>query len=70
MSYCAICGDEDGARYPGRPWWSPDDGWHHGALCPSCLRAYGSKRPQEGDYAWELRRSPDLDLALAENDEM
>jgi len=69
MAICAICGDDgNGTSYPKNPWWSPDDGWRHGALCSYCKEDIVRARPKPDDFAWDKRGEYDADSMLAEND--
>lgn len=35
-------------------WWDPDDGWKIGTLCLDCWDEVSIRKPEEGDYAFEL----------------
>ena len=47
---CRICGNEN--RTMTKQFWSPDDGWIVGALCPACIESHGSRQPQPDDFAY------------------
>ena len=55
--YCKICGAQD-ERLKITRFWSPDDGWLVGRLCPYCLEHYGNRQPQKEDYAY--REAPEF----------
>lgn len=49
--YCKICGETRGLK--NTRFWSPDDGWVIGKLCPYCKATYGGRKPERDDYAFE-----------------
>ena len=59
--YCAICGDDKKLSAPFR-FWSPDDGWQFGKMCPYCKKSCGKTRPKKTDFAFDLKaESGDID---------
>ena len=48
--YCRMCGSEHITYL--HKFWCPDDGWRHGALCPSCWDEVKADRPAPDDYAY------------------
>lgn len=54
MSYCKICGDESKPQGPFR-FWSPDDGWVCGRLCPTCKQDHAKRKPRKEDFAYDKR---------------
>lgn len=73
-SYCRICGHEPASA--GLPphamnrlcrFWSPDDGWIVGALCPSCHDDYSHVQPKRGDYAYDRRGAHTCELETDED---
>src|SRR5438552_15679462 len=52
MSYCKICGDESKPQGPFR-FWSPDDGWVCGRLCPTCKQDHAKRKPRKEDFAYD-----------------
>ena len=52
--YCAICGDDKKLGDPFR-FWSPDDGWRFGRMCPYCEEAYSKAKPKKSDFAYEVK---------------
>ncbi len=59
---CSICGTEDDTKT--MQYWSPDDGWIVGPLCPPCIEDYGSRQPQTDDFAYAKA----TDMAECETD--
>lgn len=51
MRECKICGDDESVETVYR-FWSPDDGWMTGRLCPYCKESFGNRKPQSSDYAY------------------
>ena len=67
MACCRICGDEERLSRPVR-FWSPDDGWMVGHLCPCCLTDARKRQPKRDDYAWDRHGEyvADVDEAIDE----
>ena len=67
MAYCKICGDEERLSDVVR-FWSPDDGWMAGRLCPACLEDARKRKPEPGDFAYDQRDGflADEDDAISE----
>jgi hypothetical protein len=57
-NYCRICGDQphntfDRMNIGPIRFWSPDDGWIIGSLCPYCYDECGQCKPKPDDYAYD-----------------
>ena len=51
---CVICGDDRNLSKPFR-YWSPDDGYRYGRMCPSCKEDFGRTKPKPTDFAYSTR---------------
>lgn len=65
--YCKICGDTENLSKMTR-FWSADDGWITGRLCPFCLSDTKERGPKPGDYAYDDRHKmfADVDQAISD----